>query len=207
MKLFLSSLTPTQPAHGSHLAHLVGKQPIDITIALIANAADKTKPEEWARQKQKALQSHGFQVDMVDLNQYKDKPEALKKELSSKDVIWLGGGNTYYLRWILKETGADTMLKELVTQGTVLGGDSAGAIVAGPTLKHFEVADDPNVALEIILEGLNLTDKVVVPHMDNEKFKAVIHSINDKLKAEGYKTTPLTDAQALVVDGDEEMVV
>ena len=87
------------------------------------------------------------------------------------------------------------------------GGGSAGSIVAGPTLKHFEAADDPNEAPEVILEGLGFTESVVVPHMDNVKFKDLIHSIHDQLKADGFKTVPLTDAQALVINGNDEQVI
>jgi len=68
----------------------------------------------------------------VDLRNWRNKREALREKLASKDVIWLGGGNTYYLRWILKETGADDIIINLVQQGKVYAGWSAGAMVAGP---------------------------------------------------------------------------
>jgi hypothetical protein len=43
--------------------------------------------------------------------------------------------------------------------------------------------------------------------MDNAKFASIIHGINDKLKADGFKTAPLGDSQALVINGDSEEVV
>jgi hypothetical protein len=46
-----------------------------------------------------------------------------------------------------------------------------------------------------------------VPHADNEKYAAIIRGIDDKLKADGYETVPLTDARALVVDNDREIIV
>lgn len=67
--------------------------------------------------------------------------------------------------------------------------------------------DDPTKASELILEGLHYTDVVVVPHMDNPKVAAIIHGINDELKTDGYKTVPLADAQAFVVDGDAQKVI
>ena len=65
--------------------------------------------------------------------------KSLTSKLSSKDALWHGGGNTFYLRWILSNTGADEVITKLVRHGLVYGGGSAGAIVAGPTLKYFEV--------------------------------------------------------------------
>lgn len=190
MKLFLSSLAISD-VQADELAKLVGKPAPDIKVALIENASDVY--ESWVNQIRPALQNPGFAVEVVDLRKYRGKRDALEQVLYGQDVIWLGGGNTFYLRWILRETGADEIIKALVAGGVVYGGDSAGAIMAGPTLKHFEIADDPSDAPELILDGLHLTDSVVVPHMDNAKFAAIIHGINDKLKADGYKTVPLTD--------------
>jgi len=208
MKLFLSSLAISD-SQSIGLAKLVGKEPKDIKLALIENAAD-TYPEgkrAWVDQNRVAIQSHDFNVEIIDIKKYKGKLSELKDKLSGKDVIWFGGGNTYYLRWLLKDTGIDELLTELVKQGVVYGGGSAGAIIAGPTLKHFETADDPNEAPEIILDGLHFTDSVVVPHMDNAKFAGIIHGINDKLKSDGYKTIPLEDNQAVVIDGSEQAIL
>jgi hypothetical protein len=46
-----------------------------------------------------------------------------------------------------------------------------------------------------------------VPHIDNEKYATVIRGIDDSLKADGYKTVPLKDAQAFVVDDDRETII
>lgn len=208
MKLLLTSLAISAP-QAAELAKLVGKEPKDIKLALIENAADTYAEgsRAWVDQNRASIQSHDFDVEIIDIKRYKGKLSELKDKLAIKDIIWFGGGNTYYLRWLLKDTGIDKLLAELVEQGKVYGGGSAGAIIAGPTLKHFETADDPKDAPEVIYDGLNFTDSVVVPHMDKAKFTAIIHGINDKLKADGYKTAPLGDNQALVVNGDERKVI
>lgn len=208
MKLFLASLAISDP-QSVELAKLVGKDSKDIKLALIENAADPydVNSRAWVDQNRTAIQSHDFDVEVIDIRQYKGKLAELTAKLASKDVIWFGGGNTYYLRWLLRDTGVDTMLTELVTQGIVYGGGSAGAIVAGPTLKHFETADDPSDAPEVILDGLHLTESVVAPHIDNVKFKTIIQGINSKLQADGYKTVPLGDAQALIIDGLTQTII
>ncbi len=209
MKLFLSSLA-ISGTQAVELAKLVGKEQADIKLALVENAADPDSKDitpVWVEQNRAAIQSHGFDVEIIDLREYKEKKSELNDKLASKDVIWFGGGNTYYLRWLVRNTGVDAMLSELIANGIVYGGGSAGAIMAGPTLKHFEAADDPSDAPELIVDGLGFTNSVIVPHMDNVKFTEIIHGINDKLLADGYKTAPLTDTQALVVDGDSERVI
>ncbi|HSX28440.1 MAG TPA: Type 1 glutamine amidotransferase-like domain-containing protein [Candidatus Saccharimonadales bacterium] len=208
MKLFLSSLAISDP-QSTELAQLVGKDPKDIKLALIENAADTYAEgsRAWVNSNRAAIQSHGFDVEIIDIRKYKGKLPELKDKLISKDVMWFGGGNTYYLRWLLKDIGVEKLIAEFAQKGKVYGGGSAGAIIAGPTLKHFETADDPADAPEVMLDGLHLTDRVVVPHMDNPKFAAIVDDINSKLVEDGFKTAPLRDAQALVIDGDAWRVV
>jgi dipeptidase E len=207
MKLFLSSQSISKE-QAPYLIKLVGKPAKNIQFAVIENAADVEEgPKDWLMRNRQMIESHGFDVEYVDLKNYTQDLKMLHTKLADKDVIWFGGGNTYYLRWLLQDTGAEKIIKDLVQSGVVYGGGSAGAIVAGPTLHHFEAADDPNISPGVIYEGLGLTDKVVVPHVDNKKYAAIIRGIDDKLKADGYETVPLTDAQALVVDSDKEVIV
>jgi dipeptidase E len=201
MKLFLSSIA-ISPQHLEPFTHLVGKAPRDTTLGLIENAADVEPAEPaWVTNTRESLKAHGFQVTPVDLRHYVDKPGDLTAALGKFDVIWLGGGNTYYLRYLLSKTGADLIIKDLVGKGTVYGGGSAGAVVAGPTLNHFQTADDPADAPELILGGLELTQIVIVPHTDDPKAGRTMAEINQNLLEAGYDTAPLTDQQALVIDG------
>lgn len=186
---------------------LVGKnKPEDVRIALIENAADVYEEgnKGWVYESRNSIAAHGFQVDVVDLEEYRLGKQGLLRRLEDADVVWLGGGNTYYLRWILKETRADSIIAELVKRGKVYGGGSAGAIVAGPTIQFFEPADDPSNAPEIILDGLNLTQVVVVPHWANDKYGHVMGPIEQRLKDAGYATLHITDEEALVIDGSNQ---
>ncbi len=203
MKLFLSSLA-ISPSQLSSFVELTGKEkPSDIRLALIENAADTYVEEKkgWMYENRDAITSHGFQVELIDLKEYTNKKEQLLAELEKADAIWLGGGNTYYLRWILRETGADEMIKRLVSDGKIYGGGSAGAIVGGPTLKYFEPVDDPAKAPEVIYDGLVLTDIAVVPHWDNVKYGEDMAEIERNLQNAGFKTEHITDDQAVIVNG------
>lgn len=208
MKLFLSSMAISKE-QGDAFARLVGKKPKDIRLALIENAADVYDDDsiDWVIENREAIKARGYKVELVDLREYKGRQLDLRSKLASKDVVWLGGGNTFYLRWILKDIGADKIITELVQNGLVYGGGSAGAIVAGPTLKFFENADDPKESPEVINEGLNLSEKVVVPHIGNEKFGDVVKKISKSLQQIGYKTIEITDDQALVVNGKSFKVI
>lgn len=209
MKLFLSSLAISSSQLPAFM-ELIGKEnPSDVKLALIENAADMYVEEKkgWMYENRAAITSHEFQVDLIDLKEYTNMKEQLLAELKKADAIWLGGGNTYYLRWILRETGADEMIKHLISDGKVYGGGSAGAIIAGPTLKCIEPIDDPEKAPEVIYEGLGLTDVAVVPHWGNEKYAETISEVERNLQYAGFKTEHISDEQALVIDGDSQELV
>jgi len=207
VKLFLSSQAISKE-QAPYFLDLVAKPAKSIRLAVIENAADvETGSKAWLLRNRHMIESHGFEVEYVDVRKYAQDVEALRAKFAAKDVLWFGGGNTFYLRWLLRNTGVERIVKELVQAGTVYGGGSAGAIIAGPTLHFFEAADEPQASPGIVYEGFSFTNKVVVPHIDNKKYAPIIHEVNDKLKADGYQTVPLADAQALVIDGTSEKVV
>ncbi len=172
MKLFLYSFAFSEE-QSAVLQKLVGKETQNISFALIENAADVEEDSEpWLGELRAAIRSKGYQTEVVDLRHWLYNRTGLYETLASKDVIWLGGGNTYYLRWILKQTGADAIIQDLVKNGKVYAGWSADAMVAGPTLQHIEAMEPSMAAPECILDGLHLTNIVVVPHIDQQDFMA-----------------------------------
>jgi len=200
MKLFLSSLA-VSPAQRPAFVNLLGKPAKQATLCLIENAADVEGQEpEWLLENRRALTATGMHIERLDLRTVSGAK--LSATLEAADAIWLGGGNTYYLRWLLGKTGADTIIKRLVRQGTVYGGGSAGALIAGPTLAGFEEADDPADAPELVLDGLGFVDFVPVPHWDDPSYRAIMRRTAKQVEHAGYRAQPITQAQALViVDG------
>lgn len=209
MKLFLYSFAFTLSDEQTEaLANLTGKKPEDISMALIDNAADVVSDSAgWVKDTHAIFEAKGFKIEVINLKDWHDNTAGLREKLASKDVIWVNAGNTYYLRWIMKQSGADVIIADLVKQGKVYAGWSAGAIVAGPTLQHIEHMEDVSAAPEAITAGLSLTNVVVVPHIDNPDFAEGAGKTNEALNAAGYATEPLTDTQALVIDGESRRVI
>lgn len=206
-KLFLYSLSLSR-VQAEQLTKLIGKPPGEIRFALIENAADVIhNSKEWLGGFRKMLESNGYQLEQFDLRDWSDQENTLRQRLLEKDVIWLGGGNTFYLRWILKQTGVDKIIQEFVREGKVYAGWSAGAVVAGPTLRYFETMDDTEQSPEMIFEGMHLTETVVVPHLDNKNFSVDAQIANGHLLEDGFHTIPLCDNQVLMINGDRYTVI
>jgi peptidase E len=207
MKLLFSSFFTTA-AQDAALAKVIGKAIPDTKVAYIENAYDVYNDESSLIEGRQILRDKGYDVELVDLRDWLHDRIGLREKLADKDIFWFTGGNAYYLRWILYETGADKIICDLVTNyGKVYSGASAAAVVAGPTLRHFDELDDPNAAGTVIWEGLHLTEIVIVPHVDNPEFGAGCRRAGEQLQAEGYTTQPLTDAQAFIINGDEQMLI
>ncbi len=204
MKLFLSSISINEQLK-PYFLELVGKEAKDIKFALIENAADPYTEEVkgFMYKTRTDLEALGMQLERIDLNEYEGKQQELKDKLSQFDVVWVGGGNTYYVRWLFKKTGFDQFIHELVNNGLIYAGGSAGAIVAGPTLEKFQEVDEPENSPELINEGLGLIELVIIPHWGQEKYQENLQEIKKFYDKTNYKTVTLTDNQAVTVNGSD----
>lgn len=207
-KLFLYSMHAT-PQQFMWLTKLADKPAEEIKIAVIENATDVIEGDiGWQQDFRSTLGDNGYKLEQVDLRAWYNNRTALEKKLSGKDVIWLGGGHTYYLRWILRRSGADDIIRHLAAQGKILAGWSAGAVMAGPTTKFFDaMGDDPALAPEKIDEGLFLTDMVVVPHRDHPDFEKGAARTNNLLRHAGYVPVLLGDNEVLVINADQYTII
>lgn len=67
-------------------------------------------------------------VEASHLALFKPPPGSLEDYVMSKDVIYVGGGNTRNLLVLWKEWGLDTILRKAYQRGIVMGGISAGSL-------------------------------------------------------------------------------
>ncbi len=93
-------------------------------------------------------------------------------ELLKSDLIFLGGGNTFYFLKHLKISGMIEELRKFVDRGGVLCGLSAGAIVMTPhvhtaTFPHFDRDENPFDMKN--LSAMRLVDFEFFPHYKNSK--------------------------------------
>ena len=98
MKLFLSSMA-ISPRQALIFNKLVGKDPEEIHLALIENATDPYDNDstDWQLENREAIKACGYNVELVDLREFRGDTKSLHDKLASKDALWLGGGNPFYL--------------------------------------------------------------------------------------------------------------
>jgi dipeptidase E len=205
MKLYLSSYRVPTP---KDVEDLLGMPLSECRAIIVPNAKDYQPAQERAQKiaELKADLAHlGLKAYIADLRDF-DSPEQLLNVVGKYDLFWVAGGNTYVLRYEMRRSGFDKILDELLQNKRVYGGESAGAIVAGPSLGGFDVADSPSLAPDAIWEGLGLTGKIIAPHMDNPDFQEYTAHIK-QYYAEDDRVIYLNDNQAFVVNGEKQAIV
>lgn len=204
MKLYLSSYRIPTP---QDLEGLLGKSLGETSVALISNAKDyytKRARDFTVGNLVKYMEQLGLKVEEVDLRDYHDA-DSVKRGLIGHDLIWAMGGNTYMLRYEMRRSGFDQIIRALLESGIVYGGDSAGALVAGQSIAGVELADEPAFAEEYITDGLGLVAPVILPHVDNPEFTDVLPIF--KKKHRNKDIIELKDSQAVIFNGDVHRIV
>ncbi|ORI11804.1 Type 1 glutamine amidotransferase-like domain-containing protein [Campylobacter concisus] len=89
--------------------------------------------------------------------------------ISQCDIIYVSGGNTFYLLNELRKSRVWQAIKNAVKAGKIYIGESAGAVVAAPDTRYATPMDENSVNVSDFT-GLNLVDFFIVPHFGCEPF-------------------------------------
>lgn len=144
--------------------------------AIIPTAHDQKEKSPGSLKAEKVLREIGYTVDIIDL-EFEDA-----KRLLSYDLIYLTGGNPFYLMYFLKKKNVRELLAEILLRDNgIIAGSSAGSIVLGTTIK-LPYIFTPDLFEQKPLDdflGLNLVDINVCPHYD--KFPVECDDIDKKI--------------------------
>lgn len=218
MKLLLTSSGLTNPGICKALEELIGKPAKDSKIGFIPTAANSERGDkEWLINDLYRIRQQGYLVDIIELTAL--SPDAVARALEDKDVIFIGGGNTFYLSYWLQKSGLFNLLPELL-KTKVYVGISAGSMIAGESLVlssqaqnniHAYEDEDYDQAVstgEASGKTLGLASLIFRPHFNSRWFPNARNETIAKKAAElTDKVYALDDSSALkIVDGKIEVV-
>ena len=215
MRLYLSSYR-----YGTATDRLLALVPAGARVAVVSNALDLIPDESrrsYARNVHDPLADlaeMGFAPFDLDLRRWFGDAAGLERELQDVGMVWAVGGNTFLLRRAMAQSSLDAILKRRLAEDSLAyGGWSAGACVAGPTLRGVDLMDEPDEVAEgydpaPIYDGLGLVDFVIVPHFASEHPEADAARLSAAwLTDQGIAHRTLRDGQAIVRAGDKLEVV
>lgn len=124
----------------------------------------------WVQEDRDGLNNNGFITfdytitgkDLITIN----------KDLSDINVLYISGGNEFYLKERSNESGFNEFVTNFVRQGGVYIGTSAGSIIAGNDMTALQkLSDLTTIKKPIDLSGFGLVDFTVLPHWGSENFQ------------------------------------
>jgi dipeptidase E len=193
MKLILASDYTFLLKHGYNL---IGIPKDQMKIGHIITATKGT--EKAFNPKYKIIiEENGYHLDSFDIEDKSE--EEIRNFFKDKNIIQVEGGNTFYLLKAIRETGFAKILKELLDQGKIYIGTSAGAYVMCPSI---EVSDWNNGTERFGISdftALNYVPFVLKVHYKDEAKELV----KEKMKTLKYPLRILRDGQGILVENDK----
>ena len=202
MKLYLTSvasitidkLIPTLP-----------KSPRELRLVFIPTAANPYQNKWFVDEDRNKLKQLGFNLIEIDIAE--KKQDDLKELMKNIDIIFVSGGNTFYLLDKCIASGFDQLVKDFVSEGIIYIGSSAGSVIAGPDIEPIRFLEDQDYIPDLkFTQGFGLVNFVVLPHYGNPKYEAKYQDIIEKYK-DKYELITVTDYQAVLVEDSNYKII
>jgi dipeptidase E len=201
MKLFLTS-AGLPPEITEAFLKLIGKKPEETKVCFITTASQPEEDKWFVEKDRERLSELGFKTTELDLKQ--ENEESLNNKLKNFDVIFVEGGNTFYLLKYVRESGFDKVLKPFLDRGGIYLGVSAGTMIAGLNIKSAGWKHmDRNIVNLKNLSGLKLVPFVISVHIDDSNIELIKECANKV----NYPVVALTDKQAILVENGKQKIV
>jgi dipeptidase E len=146
------------------------------------------------------LQHAGIkQENITDIDLKGMHQQQLRSALSDKDVIFVNGGHTFYLLLHARLSGFDKLVPELLNEGKLYVGVSAGSYIASPTIEAATWKREVKNRFGLDdLTGLGIVPFWVSPHFEEEKYGRIV--IEAAAENPERPIVALSDKQAVLVE-------
>lgn len=188
-----------------NLLRVLPKIPSQLKLAYITTASKVEEHRDYVDRDRGILQDLGFKIKELDIEG--KNTNDLKRELSNFNVIYVQGGNTFYLLREVRRSGFDRVVKRLIDKGVIYIGVSAGSYIACPTIEmstwNKTLQNRDRFGLQN-LEAMGLVPFLLSVHYNREKYR---DGLKEGIENSKYSVKILTDDQALLIeDGSVKLI-
>ena len=195
--LFCTSAGLSAAAVKTEFEHALPSAP-NKRVALVVTAAEDKERNKYARMGKRSLEALGCSVDFVDLETDPDL------DFSPYGIIYVTGGNTFYLLEYARQAHFDAAVKALLDRNGIYFGVSAGSLIMAPDISIVDfTGGDPNTIGMTDFTAFGFTDWYFDVHytlLDERQIRAFERKT-------GHKVSRLTDAQAIVSENGHERLI
>jgi dipeptidase E len=187
------------------IKRLLQKPAYDVTVAFITTAAKVEENLDYLKRDWDIMKNEmGFNVEEIDIEGKKENE--VMRLLELKDIIFVEGGNAFYLLKAMRQCNFERVIRKLLKSGKVYVGSSAGSIVAGRSIKTaLWKGREENIVRLKNLKGLRLAPFNIFVHYQPEYAEIIKKEMPRKWQRRKLKI--LTDEQAILVQGKEVALI
>lgn len=195
--LFLTSGGVRFPAIRSEFIKLIPKPLSSVNLAYVTTASKVSSDTSFVSKDRDVLKELGINLIEIDISGKSE--DDLRKLFSNIDIVYMQGGNGFYLLSEVYRTGFDKVLNELLDFGVLYVGVSAGTYIACPTIEMHEwkAKKDNHYGLKS-MKALGLVPFLISVHYAEKYRENVIKGIENT----DLDVRILTDEQAILVEGE-----
>lgn len=207
--LFLTSSIGITGVGESIRRRLGHNKPLKTTFITTPVEGDSDQDDlSWVQEDRDGLNNNGFITFDYTIA---DKTNAqIRQDLKDIEVLYISGGNEFYL----KEKGNDNnfaeYVKELVNSGVIYMGTSAGSIIAGTSMAELQNPKDlSTVKNPVDTTGFGLVPYTIVPHWGSINFRSrwLSEETFNYMFSGNTPLVTLNNYQYIEVIGDESRII
>lgn len=162
----------------------------------------------WVQEDRDGLNNNGFIT--FDYTITNKTSAQIRQDLKDIEVLYVSGGNEFYLKEKANENNFDDIVRKLVDSGVIYIGTSAGSIIACADMSALQnLSDLAPLNKPVDTKGFGLVDLTILPHWGSENFKdrwLSEDSFNYMFK-ENAPLIALNNYQYIEVKGDEFNII
>ena len=202
--LFLTSNGLTSSALQDEFRNAIAS--VGKRCAIIPTAMEKEKDKDaWLEETKNKLSVYGLECEFFWLGQDDNQ------KLEDYDVVYICGGNVFYLMQVIKQCCAEDVLRKIARENVVVG-VSAGSLIMQ---KDLELIRDliPRMNKRVKLKDLTALDITNnIEHLPHKtRYIGIIDAFEKRVKTYerkvGHKVICLEDGQGIIIDGEIHRVI
>lgn len=167
-------------------------------VLFIPTAAKVEKYDGYVDEAKIAFEKLGLQIQILDISEASE--DEIKREMGKAELLYVSGGNTFYLLSELKKKNLLPVIRSCIDLGMVYVGESAGAIIASQDVSYISITDDVVFGDNLgDFRALDIAGFNVLPHYGEFPFKEATQEILDTY-GKVLNLIPINNSEAIVVN-------
>ena len=132
-------------------------------VLYITTASDGDLDKSWMEEEYNTILDLG--INELNITEYKI---GNKINIDDFDIIYMMGGNTFYLLDVIRKNNFDKEILEFINKGKIYIGSSAGSEILGNSINIALGYDENNVNMTDFT-GLKIIDGLIIPHSNRKE--------------------------------------